>query len=321
MPTGVAEVFGAQWPRVVATLRADLGDLDLAEDAAQHAFTTAAERWPVDGMPDTPGAWLVTVARRWAIDQARRDLRWARRVDDVRAALELPQRERGAIADDLLAMIFGCCHRALDEPARVALTLRYVVGLPTAGIAKSFLVAEATMAKRLVRAKKKIAAANIPFEVPEREHLGDSLHDVLKVVYVIFTQGHASPTGGLIRGDLCDEARWLAGTLCDLMPDEPETWGSPRCSPSPTHAGPRGSTPTARSCCSATRTGRCGTPTPSLKDAGCSSARSGRAASARTRSRRPSPPRTPTQPRSRRPTGRPSAGCMPCSARWSRRPS
>ena len=225
MPADVAEVFGTQWPRVVATLRADLGDLDLAEDAAQHAFATAAERWPVDGMPDSPGAWLVTVARRWAIDQARRDLRWARRVDDVRAALELPQRDRGAIADDLLAMIFGCCHRALDEPARVALTLRYVVGLPTADIAKSFFVAEATMAKRLVRAKKKIAAANIPFEVPGHEHLADSLHEVLKVVYVVFTQGHASPTGELIRGDLCDEARWLAGTLCDLMPDEPETWG------------------------------------------------------------------------------------------------
>ncbi|GLI27284.1 RNA polymerase sigma-70 factor, ECF subfamily protein [Agromyces rhizosphaerae] len=225
MPADVAEVFGTQWPRLVATLRADLGDLDLAEDAAQHAFAMATERWPVDGTPDSPGAWLVTVARRWAIDQARRDLRWARRVDDVRAALELPQRERGAITDDLLAMIFGCCHRALDEPARVALTLRYVVGLPTADIARSFLVAEATMAKRLVRAKKKIAAAKIPFEVPEREHLADSLHDVLKVVYVVFTQGHASPTGELIRGDLCDEARWLAGTLCDLMPDEPETWG------------------------------------------------------------------------------------------------
>ncbi|GAA1055324.1 RNA polymerase subunit sigma-24 [Agromyces luteolus] len=221
----VAEVFGAEWPRLVATLRSDLGDLDLAEDAAQHAFATASERWPVDGAPDAPGAWLLTVARRWAIDRARRDVRWARRVADVRAALELPQRARGAVADDLLAMIFGCCHRALDESAQVALTLRYVVGLPTASIARSFLVPEATMAKRLVRAKKKIAATNIPFQVPDREHLGDSLHGVLRTVYVIFTQGHAAPSGDLIRGDLCDEARWLAGCLCELLPDEPETWG------------------------------------------------------------------------------------------------
>ncbi|WES65046.1 sigma factor-like helix-turn-helix DNA-binding protein [Microbacter sp. GSS18] len=221
----VAEVFAAQWPRVVATLRADLGDLDLAEDAAQHAFAAASERWPDEGPPDVPGAWLITVARRWAIDQARRDIRWAQREDDVRTALELPQRERGAIADDLLAMIFGCCHRALDESARVALTLRYAVGLPTAAIARSFLVPEATMAKRLVRAKKKIAATNIPFQVPDRPHLAGSLHEVLRIVYVIFTQGHAAPTGELIRGDLCDEARWLAGCLCELLPDEPETWG------------------------------------------------------------------------------------------------
>ena len=221
----VAEVFGAQWPRLVATLRADLGDFDLAEDAAQHAFAVASERWHADGLPGAPGAWLLTVARRWAIDQARRDVRWARREDDVRAALELPQRDRGPISDDLLAMIFGCCHRALDEPARVALTLRYVVGLPTASLARSFLVTEATMAKRLVRAKKKIAASRVPFEVPDRDLLADSLDDVLKVVYVIYTQGHAAPTGELVRGDLCDEARWLAGTLCDLLPEEPEAWG------------------------------------------------------------------------------------------------
>ncbi|MDZ8171567.1 RNA polymerase sigma factor [Microbacterium xanthum] len=223
--SGVAEIFGAQWPRLVATLRADLGDLDLAEDAAQHAFAAATERWHRDGAPDVPGAWLLTVARRWAIDQARRDARWAQREDAVRAALELPQRERGSISDDLLAMVFGCCHRALDEPARVALTLRYVVGIPTASIARSFLVPEQTMAKRLVRAKQKIAASRVPFEVPDRAHLAGSLYEVLKVVYVIYTQGHAAPSGELVRGDLCDEARWLAATLCEMLPDEPETWG------------------------------------------------------------------------------------------------
>lgn len=221
----VAEVFRTQWPRLVAVLRADLGDLDLAEDAAQHAFAAAVDRWPATGVPDAPGAWLLTVARNRIIDQARRDARWSRREDDVRAALELPQRERGAVEDDLLAMIFGCCHRALDEAARVALTLRYVVGLPTSAIAASFLVPEATMAKRLVRAKKKVAATRIPFEVPDREHLARSLHEVLRVVYVIYTQGHAAPTGELIRVDLCEEARWLAGSLCELLPAEPETWG------------------------------------------------------------------------------------------------
>ncbi|WP_396667491.1 RNA polymerase sigma factor [Microbacterium sp. R86528] len=221
----IAEVFGAQWPRLVATLRADLGDLDLAEDAAQQAFERASERWQADGVPDAPGAWLLTVARRWAIDQIRRDVRWAGREDDVRAIISRPQRDRGAIDDDLLAMIFGCCHRALDESARVALTLRYVVGLPTASIARAFLIPEPTMAKRLVRAKKKIAATRVPFEVPDRERLSDSLHEVLKVVYVIFSQGHAAPAEQLIRGDLCDEARWLASCICDLLPDEPETWG------------------------------------------------------------------------------------------------
>ncbi|GAA1853747.1 RNA polymerase sigma factor [Microbacterium koreense] len=221
----VAEVFGTQWPRLVATLRADFGDLDLAEDAAGHAFAVAAERWPHEGMPDAPGAWLVTVARRWAIDQARRDVRWRQRQSDVKAMIETPPRERGAVDDDLLAMIFGCCHRALDEPAQVALTLRYVVGLPTAAIARSFLLPEATMAKRLVRAKKKVAASGIPFRVPDRSDLGSPLSEVLRVVYVIYTQGHAAPSGELIRGDLCDEARWLAGSLCELLPDQSEVWG------------------------------------------------------------------------------------------------
>lgn len=224
----VAEVFGAQWPRLVATLRADLGDLDLAEDAASHAFAVAAERWArVDSseLPERPGAWLLTVARRWAIDQARRDVRFKAREDALRQQVLLPQRQRGAVPDDLLAMVFGCCHRALDPEAQIALTLRYVVGLSTADIARSFLVPEATMAKRLVRAKKKIAASGIPFRTPEAGQLGDGLDEVLRVVYLIYTQGHASPTGDLIRGDLCEEARWLAGYLGELLPREPEVWG------------------------------------------------------------------------------------------------
>ncbi|PFG20225.1 RNA polymerase sigma factor [Serinibacter salmoneus] len=221
----VAEVFGAEWPRLVATLRADLGDLDLAEDAAAHAFAVAADRWARDGNPDTPGAWLLTVARRWAIDQARRHVRFQAREDTLRRQLQMPQRQRGAVADDLLAMVFGCCHRALDPEAQVALTLRYVVGLSTADIARSFLVSEPTMAKRLVRAKKKIVASGIPFRSPDPGSARESLDEVLRVVYLIYTQGHASPTGELIRGDLCDEARWLAGYLTTLLPGEPEVWG------------------------------------------------------------------------------------------------
>ncbi|MFV0429982.1 MAG: RNA polymerase sigma factor [Arachnia sp.] len=222
---GLAEVFGAQWTRIVAILRSDLGGLDLAEEAAAHAFAVAAERWPGSGTPDAPAAWLLTVARRWAIDQARRDRRFAERAEALQQRLELPQRERGPVPDDLLAMVFGCCHRALDQPARIALTLRYVIGLATADIARSFLVPEATMAKRLVRAKHKIAATNLPFVVPEPSQLAESLGEVLRVVYLIFTQGHAAPSGDLIRGDLCDEARWLAGYLCESFPQEPEVWG------------------------------------------------------------------------------------------------
>lgn len=221
----LSEVFGAQWPRLVAALRADLRDLDLAEDAAQHAFIQAVERWATGGVPSDPGAWLYTVGRRWAIDQLRRDARFADRAEQVHALANRPQLERGALADDYLAMIFGCCHRSLDEPARIALTLRYVVGLPTTDIARAFLVPEATMAKRLVRAKKKIAAAGVPFAVPNGEGLADSLHEVLRIIYLIYTQGHAAPSGTLIRGDLCEEARWLAGYLAELLPDEPEPLG------------------------------------------------------------------------------------------------
>ncbi|MFV0407647.1 MAG: RNA polymerase sigma factor [Propioniciclava sp.] len=223
--SGLAEAFGAQWSRVVAILRADLGSLDRAEEAAAQAFAAAAARWPTDGIPEAPLGWLVTVARRWAIDQARRDRRFEDRVEALRRQLELPQRQRGLLTDDLLAMIFGCCHRALDEPARIALTLRYVVGLSTVDIARSFLVPEATMAKRLVRAKKKIAATQLPFVVPEPEHLAESLDAVLRVIYLIFTQGHAAPIGELVRGDLCDEARWLVGQLGEALGEEPEVWG------------------------------------------------------------------------------------------------
>lgn len=224
-PTAVSTVdaaFRTEWPRLVATLARDLRDLQLAEDSVQDAFVEAARHWRQSGTPERPGAWLLTTARRKAIDRIRR----AKRFDDRLPALaeqfeRLPDQRQ--LVDDQLALLFGCCHPAINREAQVALTLRSVAGLSTAQIAHAFLVPEATMAKRLVRAKNKIRAAGIPFTVPEAERLPDRLDAVCGVVYAIFTEGHASGHGAtLVRGDLCDEAIWLAETLAELAPEEPE---------------------------------------------------------------------------------------------------
>ncbi|MEL7209909.1 MAG: sigma-70 family RNA polymerase sigma factor, partial [Actinomycetota bacterium] len=222
----VARVFADEWPAVVAALVRDLGDLDLAEDAAQDAFVEAAARWGPDDTPDRPGAWLVTTARRKAIDRLRRDRRFADRLPQLHQVVSQEPPTPSDLVDDQLAVVFGCCHPALADEARVALTLREVAGLSTAQIARSFLVSEATMAKRLVRAKQKIRTANIPLVIPDRDAMDDRLAAVLHVVYLIFTEGHASgEPATLVRGDLCDEARWLAGLLVRLLPDEPEVLG------------------------------------------------------------------------------------------------
>ena len=219
-PWTLERVFRDEWGRVLAALIGFLGDFDLAEEAAQEAFAAAAERWPRDGTPANPRAWLVTTARNRAIDRIRRDRTLAAKT----RLLERPENtavtvDEMTIPDERLELLFTCCHPALALEAQVALTLRTLGGLSTEEIARAFLVPEATMAKRLVRAKQKIKAAAIPFRVPPPHLLPDRLTAVLAVVYLIFNEGY----GG--RGDLAAEAIRLGRALAELMPDEPEVHG------------------------------------------------------------------------------------------------
>jgi len=213
-------VFRDQWGRVLAALIGYLGDIDLAEEAAQEAFAIAAERWPRDGAPANPGAWLVTTARNRAINRIRRDRTLAAKT----RLLHVPEAAQDTMnattfPDERLELIFMCCHPALATEAQVALTLRTLGGLSTGEIARAFLVPEPTMAQRLVRAKRKIKAAGIPFRVPPDHLLPDRLVAVLAVVYLIFNEGY----GG--RGDLAGEALLLGRALAELVPDEPEVQG------------------------------------------------------------------------------------------------
>jgi len=228
----VEAVFRREYGRCVAALIRFLGDIDAAEEAVQDAFAVAAARWPSDGQPPNPGAWIVTTARHRAIDRLRRES-----VRDERHAQALhlygadtagsaaPREERTVPDDDRLRLIFTCCHPALNQAAQVGLTLRLLGGLQTPEIARAFLVPEATMAQRIVRAKRKIRDARIPYRVPAEAELPGRVTPVLAVVYLIFNEGHAATVGSLLRLDLCAEAIRLARVLAELMPDEPEAQG------------------------------------------------------------------------------------------------
>jgi RNA polymerase sigma-70 factor (ECF subfamily) len=225
----VAEAFRQEWGRVVATLIRMTGDWDLAEECAQDAFAAALARWGADGVPDRPGAWLTTTARNRALDRLRRSKTEAAKLQEV-ATLSVPDEPPdygdSGVTDDRLRLMFTCCHPALTLEARVALTLRTLAGLTTAEIARAFLVPEATMAKRITRAKHKIRDAGIPYRVPPAHLLPERTSGVLAVLYLLFNEGYAASAGAdLLRPDLSGEAMRLGQLLTRLMPDEPEAAG------------------------------------------------------------------------------------------------
>jgi RNA polymerase sigma-70 factor, ECF subfamily len=230
----IEAVFRREYGRCVATLIRFLGDIDAAEEAVQDAFAVAVARWPSDGEPPNPGAWIVTTARNRAIDRLRResvrDERHAQAHQLYGAAAQVPGRstpaqEEETVPDDRLRLIFTCCHPALNQPAQIALTLRLLGGLETPEVARAFLVPEATMAQRIVRAKRKIRDARLPYRVPAEAELPARLQPVLTVVYLIFNEGYAATADSLMRLDLCAEGIRLARVLTELMPGEAEAQG------------------------------------------------------------------------------------------------
>jgi RNA polymerase sigma-70 factor (ECF subfamily) len=227
---GIERFYREEFGRILATLIRVLGDFDLAEDAAQDAFASAVEQWHRDGLPENPRAWIIGVARHKAIDRIRKQGRFNDRREELIRMAETgddgEEIDTGTLPDERLRLIFTCCHPALADDARVALSLRTLCGLTTEEIARAFLTAPATMAQRLVRAKRKIRAARIPYEVPSAELLAERLAAVMAVIYLVFNEGYGASSGErLVRTDLCAEAIRLDRILVALMPTEPEPRG------------------------------------------------------------------------------------------------
>ncbi|MCC3314363.1 RNA polymerase sigma factor [Nocardia africana] len=226
-PEQIAAVFRAEYGRSVAVLIRTLGDIDLAEDAVADAFAAALRRWPQDGPPPSPAGWIITTARRRAIDQLRRESARAGKYAEAALVHAPPDdTEESAVPDERLRLMFTCCHPALNRPAQVALTLRLLGGLTTPDIARAFLVRESTMAQRLARAKAKIRDARIPYRVPGAADLPERLDSVLATLFLIFNEGYVASSGPeLLRADLCAEAVRLTRALVESMPGEPEAAG------------------------------------------------------------------------------------------------
>ncbi len=229
----IEEIVSAQWGRVTGALYRRIGDLQLVEDALQDALLAALQKWPTDGVPDHPAAWLLRVAERKAIDHIRQQANFRQKRDQLALLAELERDdamlradEASPVPDETLGLIFTCCHPSLAAEAQVALTLKTVGGMSVIEIARAFLTTETTMAQRLVRAKRKIKAAGVPFAVPPPEHWGARLASVLSVIYFVFNEGYAAATGNLpVRHDLCTEAIRLGRILANLLPREAEVLG------------------------------------------------------------------------------------------------